>query len=110
MMMNKTLFFLTIFLVASVIAFRSTGIAAPPAEQKRGAFFDRFKVGQAVALTDKDGRYEIGTFPPEMRPLGHTVVEVAEDYVVLRDIGNITDTVIPIYSIKSIKVLRVTGK
>jgi hypothetical protein len=109
-MMTKTLLVSTILLLASVIAFRSTGIAAPPAEQKRVAFFDRLKVGQAVALTDKDGRYEIGVLPPEMRPLDHTVVEVAEDYVVLRNIGNITDTIIPIYSIKSIRVLRVPGK
>ena len=79
-------------------------------EQKKVAFLDRLKVGQAVALTDKDGRYEIGVLPPEMHPLDHTVVEIAEDYVVLRDIGKITDTVIPIYSIKSIRVLRVPGK
>ena len=108
--MIKTIFLSTILLLASVVAFRSTGIAAPPVEQKRMAFLDRLKVGQAVALTDQDGRYEIGVFPPELHPLGHTVVEIAPDYVVLRDIGNVTDTAIPIYSIKSIRVLRVPGK
>lgn len=108
--MIKTICLSTILLLASIIALRSTGIAAPPIEQKKVAFLNRLKVGQAVALTDKDGRFEIGVLPPEMHPLDHSVVEIAEDYVVLRDIGNITDTVIPIYSIKSIKVLRVSGK
>jgi hypothetical protein len=58
----------TILLIASVVALRSTSTAAPPAERKRVAFLDRLKVGQAVALTDKDGRYEIGVFPPELHP------------------------------------------
>jgi hypothetical protein len=107
---RKLILGLTILLVALVVALWSSGIAAPPAEQKKAAFLDRLKVGQAVALTDKDGRYEIGVFPPELQPLGHTVIEVAQDYVVLRDIGKITDTVIPIYSIKSIKIMRFPGK
>jgi hypothetical protein len=108
---RKLILGLTILLVASVVALRSISTAAPPSEQKRVAFLDRLKVGQAVALTDnKDGRYEIGVFPPELHPLGYTVIEVAQDFVVLRDLGNITDTVIPIYSIKSIKVMRFPGK
>jgi hypothetical protein len=107
---RKLILGLTILLVAIIVALRSTGTAAPLVDQKKAAFLDRLKVGQAVALTDKDGRYEIGVFPPELQPLGHTVIEVAKDYVVLRDIGNITDTLIPIYSIKSIKVMRIPGK
>jgi hypothetical protein len=101
---------LTILLVASTVALRSSSTAAPPAEQKKVAFLDRLKVGQAVALTDKDGRYEIGVFPPELHPLGHTVIEIAQDYVVLRDLAKITDTLIPICSIKSIIVIRIPGK
>jgi hypothetical protein len=107
---RKLILGLMILLVAFVVAGRSSGTAAPPAEQKRIAFLDRLKVGQAVALTDKDGRFEIGVFPPALQPLGHTVIEVAQDCVVVRDLGNITDTIIPIYSIKSIKVMRFPGK
>ena len=107
---RKPLLGLTALLVAVVTALHSLGTAAPPAEQKRIALLDRLKVGQAVAVADKDGRYEIGVFPPELHPLGHTVIEIAQDYVVVRALGNIEDTLIPIYSIKSIKVMRFPGK
>lgn len=108
--MNKTLLCLTVLFFASVVALRSIGIAAPLAEQKHVAFLDRLNAGQAVSLTDQDGRYEIGVFPKGIQPLGYTVIEVAQDYVVLRDIAKVTDTIIPIYSIKSIRVLRAQSK
>lgn len=108
--MPKTAFFLTLLILASLIALRSIGTAAPLTEQKHVAFLDRLKVGQAVSLTDQGSRYEISALPPQFHPLGHTVVEIAPDYVVLRDIGNITDTFIPIYSVRSIRVLRFPNK
>jgi hypothetical protein len=109
-MPNKKWILGTTILLVAFVVLPSIDSAAPPAEQKRATFLDRLKVGQAVALTDKDGRYEIGVFPPELHPLGHTVIEVAQDCIVVRDLGNITDTVIPLYSIKSIKTMRFPGK
>jgi hypothetical protein len=107
---RKLVLGLTISLVVLAIALRSNGTAAPPEEQKKVAFLDRLKVGQAVGLAEKDGRYEVSLLPPDFRPMSHTVIEVGQDFIALRDLGNITDTVIPIYSIKSIRVLRVPGK
>jgi hypothetical protein len=101
---------LSISLFILAVAMRSTGTAATPDQQKRVAFLDRLKVGQAVGLAEKDGRYEVSLLPPDFRPMSHTVIEVGQDFIALRDLGNITDTVIPIYSIKSIRVLRVPGK
>jgi hypothetical protein len=100
----------TISLIVLAVAVHSTSTAAPPEEQKRIAFLDRLKVGQAVGLTEKDSRYEVSLLPPDIRPLSHTVIEVGQDFITLRDLGNITDTVVPIYSIKSIRVLRTQGK
>lgn len=96
-------------LVIALCAAMSIGTAAPPAERK-ATFLEQLKPGQAVSLTEKDGRYEIGVFPPAYQPLGHKVVEVGQDYVTLRDLVGITDTIVPVYSIKAIKVLRVGGK
>ncbi|MGD0900313.1 MAG: hypothetical protein ABR915_20975 [Thermoguttaceae bacterium] len=85
---------------------------APPTEERaaRATFLERLKPGQSVTLTDKDGRYEIGMFAESIGPLSHNVVEIGQDFVVLRDIANITDTIVPVYSIKAIRVLRVGGK
>jgi hypothetical protein len=63
-----------------------------------------------VTFTEKDGRYEVGVFPPAYQVLGHKVIEIGPDYVVFRDLVGITDSIVPIYSIKAIKVLRVGGK
>ena len=62
---------------------------APPAEERaaKATFLERLKPGQAVSLTEKDGRYEIGMFPENFRPLSHNVVEIGQIsswYVTLR--------------------------
>jgi len=110
MLNRKTIYCLVALLIVVILAARSATTAAPPAEQKAMTFLDNLKLGRAVSLTEKDGRYEIGLFPPTFQPLGHKVVEVGQDYVVLRDLVEITDTIVPIYSIKAIKVLRIGGK
>ena len=73
-------------------------------------FLDRLKPGELIAVEEKNGRYQLGLFPKTFCPLSHTVVEVGTDFVVVRDLAGITDTIIPMYSISSIKVLRVGGK
>jgi len=64
------------------------------------------KVGQAVNLKDHGSAYSIGFVEPEV-PLGHTVVEIGQDYVVLRDIVAVKETVVPVYSVKAIEKVRV---
>jgi hypothetical protein len=110
MMKRVSTLWLAMLAVIGIMALCSFG--APPAEERavRATFLERLKPGQPVFLTEKYGRYEIGVFPENFRPLSHNVVEIGQDYVVLRDIANITDTVVPIYSIKAIRVLRVGGK
>ena len=65
-------------------------------------------VGQEVNLKAASGGYEIGVFKANPGPLGHKVVEVGADYVVLQDIrGNVTTTRIPIYSIKAVTIMTI---
>ena len=68
---------------------------------------DRLVVGESVNLVEKDGRYTLAMFPGGPRPLSHTVVAVGTDHVVLRDVVGVTDTVVPVYSIQAITVLRI---
>ena len=110
MFKRRTIFCLACLIASAIATAMSVTTAAPPVERTVSTFLEHLKPGQAVSLTEKDGRYEIGVFPPYMRPLGHRVVEVNQNYVVLRDLVEITDTIVPVYSIKSIKVLRVGGK
>ena len=67
------------------------------------------KVGQAVSLKDEGSAYSISFIEPEV-PLGHTVVEIGENYVVVRDIAGITDTTVPVYSLKAVQKVRVKIK
>jgi len=107
---RKTILCLTILLASSLAVARTVITADPTAERKETPFLEHLKPGQAVSLTEKDGKYEIGVFPPAYQPLGHKVIEVSQDYVVFRDLAGVTDTIVPVYSIKAIKVLRVGGK
>ncbi len=63
------------------------------------------KEGQTVTLKESGGRYEITVL--KNVPLGHKVVEVGPDYVVVEDAAGVTETRIPVYSIKAIVRLKV---
>jgi hypothetical protein len=39
-------------------------------------------------------------------PLSHTVVEVGDDFIVVRDIAKVAETRIAIYAIKSVSQIR----
>lgn len=64
--------------------------------------------GSKVAIKEAAGRFEINVVPGMAE--GHTVAEVGGDFVVLVDPSGVTETRIPIYSIKAITVTRVPKK
>jgi hypothetical protein len=68
-------------------------------------FLSALKEGQSIVLKENAGRYEI-TVMKDMR-LGHTVIEVGSDYVVVEDVAKVTETRIPVYSIKAIVKIKV---
>ena len=102
MQSQRTLLWLLILSTAISVAVGAERQTAPK------TILELLKPGQAVNLDEKDGRYEIGVFPQAIQPLSHTVIEIGQDYVVLRDFVGVTDSIVPIYSIKCIKVLRGT--
>jgi len=92
--------FLSAFVV--VASFSATGHGQ---EKTRKGFLSVLKEGQSVSVKDVGGRYEI-TVMKDVK-LGQKVIEVGSDYVVVEDAAGVTETRIPIYSIKAVVRLKV---
>jgi hypothetical protein len=73
--------------------------------QKNKTFLSALKEGQSVIVKEVAGRYEISTIDGT-----HKVIEVGPDYLVVQDIAGITEIHIPVFSIKAIARLKVSGK
>jgi hypothetical protein len=87
-----------------VLVVVATALDAQNAPKPKGVFA-MLKVGQAVGLKDHGTAYLISFIEPEV-PLGHTVIEVGEDYVVVRDIVRVKDAVVPVYSLKAVEKVK----
>lgn len=90
--------------VLLTMALGATSKSDNDAKGRRGVLAT-LKVGQPVNLKDVGAGYEISTFDTDV-PQGHTVVEIDNDYLVLRDIAKVTETRIPIYAVKSVTLIR----
>jgi hypothetical protein len=79
-------------------------LGAQNAKKPRNVF-STLKVGQSVSLKDHGSAWSISFFDDEIR-LSHTVVEVGEDFVVVRDIAGVKDTTVPVFAVKAIEKVR----
>jgi hypothetical protein len=70
-------------------------------EKGRKSFLSVLKEGQGIVLKESAGRYEI-----TLMDGGHKVIEVGPEYVVVEDLAGVTETRIPVYSIKSITRIK----
>src|SRR5689334_21223735 len=86
----------------------ATAVAAGPKEKKGSGIFAPLKEGQTVALKEAGGRYEIALVPG--LEAGHKVVEIGPDYIVLTDAAGVTETRIPVCSVKAVTVTRLPRK
>lgn len=76
------------------------------ADVPKKTVFSGLKVGQQVGLKDHGTAFEI-SFLTEEIPQGHTVIEIGDDFVVLEDLAEVTQTTIPVYSLRAIVRLNV---
>lgn len=81
---------------------------AKDAKQTKGVF-SGLTIGQSMSLKDEGSAFTITFFDPEL-PQSHKIIEIGENFIVVRDIAEITDTLVPIYSIKSIVKVRTKPK
>jgi hypothetical protein len=86
-------------LVAVVLALSSS--LANEAPRKPRGIFSSLKVGQPVNLKDHGAAFSI-SFLDEGLPLTHKVVEISDDYVVVEEIAGMTETVVPVYSLRGV--------
>lgn len=78
--------------------------AAVEARDDKGGVFAPLEEGQKVVLKEAGDRYQITVVPG--LEAGHKVMEVGSDYVVLLDPAGVNEIRIPIYSVKSVTVMR----
>lgn len=90
-------------LIVSLIAVVTT-LSAQNAPNPKSVF-SILKVGQAVNLKDHGSAYSLSIIEDEV-PLSHTVVEVGVNYVVVRDIAGVTDSVVPVNAVKAIERVK----
>jgi hypothetical protein len=83
-----------------VVTFLVMALGADEGRKTKG-IFSGLKVGQSVSLKDEGSAFTITFFDPDLQQ-SHKVIEIGSDYVVLRDIAEVTETTIPIYSVKAI--------
>ena len=75
------------------------------ADVPKKTVFSGLKVGQQVGLKDHGTAFEISVIDDV--PQSHKIIEIGEDFVVLEDVTEVTQTTIPVYSLKAIVRLDV---
>ena len=73
--------------------------------KKPNGIFTGLRVGHSVSVKDEGSAFTITFFEPELQQ-SHKIIEIGDNFIVVRDIAEITETTIPIYSIKGIVKVR----
>jgi len=94
--------FLSGLLLAAIVV-----IASGQAPAARVGALSPLRAGMPVALREVAGRFEIGVLDGVPGPLGHTVIQVGPDHVVVKDIADVTERWIPIHAISSVTVTTI---
>jgi hypothetical protein len=94
---NRTRMLIGVTVVVLLIAMT---LGADATKKPKGVF-SALKVGQSVSLKDEGSAFTLTVFEPDL-PQSHKVIEVGDNFIVVRDIAGISDTTIPVFSLKSI--------
>ncbi len=74
------------------------------ADNPKASVFKHLKKGQIVTLKDNGNNYSIQVLPN--LPIGHKIVEIGSDYLVIEDAASAFTFYIPVTSIKAISFLN----
>jgi hypothetical protein len=88
-------------LLLATLAFACLSPEASGQEKGRKSFLSVLKEGQGIVLKESAGRYEF-----TLMEGGHKIIEVGPDFVVVEDLPGVTETRIPVFSIKSIARIK----
>ena len=96
---------IAILLLVAISIGGTFNVMAQGKAEKNKSFLSALKEGQSVVVKEVSGRFEINTIEGP-----HKVIEIGTDYLVVKDIAGITETHIPIFSIKAITRLKAAGR
>lgn len=100
--MNRPTFAL---ILAALIAIGVATVSGQAPDHQNG-FLSNLKAGESVDVKEVAGRYEI-RFDGGVAMIGHKVVEVGSDYLIVADNAGVSERRIPIFSIKSFVKFKV---
>jgi hypothetical protein len=100
----------SLFVIASVAAVLVISTAASQSQPaaKKAVLFSTLKIGQPVTVREKGQLFEITVMDGDTGT--HTVVEIGEDYIVLRDVAEVEESRIPIYAIRVVVHIKAKPK
>ena len=79
--------------------------ASGQATDKPDGFLSILKKDQPLILKEVAGRFEISLMDDALEPLTHKIISTENDFLVVEDIASVSETRIPIYSIKAITTI-----
>jgi hypothetical protein len=94
------------FAIVLIVFGLTVAVAAQAPAEKRKTVLDVLKVGQKVALNELQGRYEIQFLTGIDDVQEFTVKAIESDHLVLEDVTEINRLFVPIFSISSIKRMK----
>jgi hypothetical protein len=86
----------------------STATSQPPPAARR-TVFSTLKVGQSVVVKERNGLHEVSTMD-EAGPMTHKIVEVGDDFLVVRDEAGVTESRIPVTAVRAVIYVRTKPK
>ena len=96
--------------LSAFVALASFTVSGQAPDKPRKGFLSAITEGQAVSVRENAGRFEISMFDDGPAILGHQIVEVGENWLLVEDIAHVTQTRISVYAIKSIVKVKVPKK
>jgi len=90
--------------LVAIVALVAAVLGADETMKPKG-IFSALKVGQSVSLKDEGAAFSITFFEPELQQ-SHKIVEIGDNFIVVRDLAEVTETTVPIYSIKAVVKIR----
>jgi len=96
---------LILLIVMMFFGFSTLGHAE---EKPNSGFLKVLKVGQTITMKEGFGKYQLTVI--DGMKLGHKVIEIGVDYIVLEDLSGSLETYIPFSSIQGIVKIRTPGK
>jgi hypothetical protein len=100
-----------LFLAAvAVAATFSTSSSQPPQPAAKKTIFSTLKVGQTITLYSKGASWDIATLDTVPDAGSHKVIEINDDFIVLKDIIDVAEVRIPIFAVRSVTDIHMKQK